>query len=45
MITPAQGENRVVAMRNGRVVEDAPIARMDADAIELIYGRNGGVAP
>jgi len=37
--------DRVVAMRNGRVVEDAPTARMDAHAIELIYGRNGGVAP
>jgi phosphonate transport system ATP-binding protein len=32
--------DRIVALRGGRVVEDAPAASVDARALEVIYGRN-----
>ena len=34
--------DRIVALRDGRVVEDAPAAKVDARTLELIYGKNGG---
>jgi phosphonate transport system ATP-binding protein len=37
--------DRIVALRDGRVVEDAPAATRNARALEAIYGRNGGVEP
>ncbi len=37
--------DRIVALRSGRIVEDAPAARVDAHAIDRIYGRNGGIEP
>jgi phosphonate transport system ATP-binding protein len=33
--------DRIVALRDGRVVEDAPIARLDVRSIEQIYERAG----
>ena len=33
--------DRIVALRAGTVVEDAPPSRLDARAIELIYERHG----
>ena len=33
--------DRILALRAGRVVEDAPVAGIDARAIEQIYERNG----
>jgi ABC-type phosphate/phosphonate transport system ATPase subunit len=33
--------DRIVALRSGRVVADAPAARLDAGAVEQIYERNG----
>jgi phosphonate transport system ATP-binding protein len=33
--------DRIVALRNGRIVADAPAARLDARSIEQIYARNG----
>ena len=33
--------DRILALRAGRVVEDAPVAHVDARAIEQIYERNG----
>ena len=33
--------DRILALRGGRVVEDAPLAGVDARAIEQIYERNG----
>ncbi|MGH7305181.1 MAG: hypothetical protein ACRELZ_18000 [Candidatus Rokuibacteriota bacterium] len=33
--------DRIVALRDGRIVEDAPAARLDTRAIEQIYERNG----
>ena len=37
--------DRIVALRDGRVVEDAPAASVDARALEVIYGRNGEAGP
>jgi phosphonate transport system ATP-binding protein len=34
--------DRIVALRDGRVVEDAPVGEMDSHALEMIYARNGG---
>jgi phosphonate transport system ATP-binding protein len=34
--------DRIIALRAGRVVEDAPAAQVDARVLESIYGRNGG---
>lgn len=34
--------DRIVALRDGRVVEDAPAARVDERVLEMIYGKNGG---
>jgi phosphonate transport system ATP-binding protein len=34
--------DRVVAMRDGRIVQDAPAAQVDAGALESIYARNDG---
>jgi phosphonate transport system ATP-binding protein len=34
--------DRIVALREGRIVEDVPAARLDARSIEQIYERNGG---
>jgi phosphonate transport system ATP-binding protein len=31
--------DRIIALRAGRVVEDAPAGRLDARALEQIYGR------
>ena len=36
--------DRIVALRAGRVVADAPAASLDPRAIEQIYSRNGGPA-
>ena len=36
--------DRIVALRDGRVVEDAPASRVDARALEAIYGRNGSAS-
>ncbi|HXA96338.1 MAG TPA: phosphonate ABC transporter ATP-binding protein [Candidatus Dormibacteraeota bacterium] len=36
--------DRIVALRAGRIVEDAPVGRVDAQAIERIYERNGEAA-
>jgi phosphonate transport system ATP-binding protein len=33
--------DRIVALRDGRIVEDAPAARLDVRAIEQIYERDG----
>jgi phosphonate transport system ATP-binding protein len=33
--------DRILALHAGRVVEDAPVAGVDARAIEQIYERNG----
>ena len=33
--------DRILALRAGRLVEDAPVADVDARAIEQIYERNG----
>ncbi len=32
--------DRIIALRTGRVVEDAPVGRLDAHALEQIYGRD-----
>ena len=37
--------DRIVALRDGRVVEDAPAARIDDRTLEMIYGRNGSARP
>ena len=37
--------DRIVALRDGRVVENAPASCMDDRVIELIYGKNGGAHP
>jgi phosphonate transport system ATP-binding protein len=37
--------DRIVALRAGRVVEDAPAGRIDDLTLELIYGKNGGGHP
>ena len=34
--------DRIVALRDGRIVEDAPAARIDERVLDMIYGRNGG---
>ena len=34
--------DRIVALRGGRIVVDAPASRLDARSIEQIYERNGG---
>jgi len=36
--------DRIVALRDGRVLQDAPVAEIDARAIEQIYARNGDAA-
>jgi ABC-type hemin transport system ATPase subunit len=36
--------DRLVALRQGEVIEDAPVASFDARAIEQIYERNGEAA-
>ena len=36
--------DRIVALRAGRIVEDAPAASVDARAIDQIYERAGGAA-
>ncbi len=36
--------DRIVALKNGRVVTDAPAARLDARAIDQIYARDGDAA-
>ena len=36
--------DRIVALRDGRVVEDAPAALVDDRALDQIYGKNGGAA-
>jgi ABC-type phosphate/phosphonate transport system ATPase subunit len=33
--------DRIVALRDGRIVEDAPVSQLDAKTIEQIYERNG----
>ena len=33
--------DRIVALRAGRVIADAPAASLDARAIEQIYAKNG----
>jgi phosphonate transport system ATP-binding protein len=33
--------DRIVALRNGRIVEDAPAGRLDGRSIEQIYERTG----
>ena len=33
--------DRILALRGGRVVEDAPVAGVDTRAIEQIYERTG----
>jgi ABC-type phosphate/phosphonate transport system ATPase subunit len=33
--------DRIVALRDGRIVEDAPASRLDTRTIEQIYERNG----
>lgn len=34
--------DRILALRQGRVVEDAPVSQLDPRSIEQIYQRNGG---
>ena len=34
--------DRIVALRAGRIVEDAPAAQIDERTLELIYSKNGG---
>jgi phosphonate transport system ATP-binding protein len=36
--------DRIVALRDGRVLQDAPVAEIDARAIEQIYARSGEAA-
>jgi phosphonate transport system ATP-binding protein len=36
--------DRIVALRDGRVFQDAPVAEIDARAIEQIYGSRGEAA-
>ena len=36
--------DRIVALRDGRVLQDAPVAEIDAWAIEQIYGSRGEAA-
>jgi len=36
--------DRIVALRAGRIIEDAPAASVDARAIDQIYERDGGAA-
>ena len=36
--------DRIVALRDGRVLQDAPMAEIDSRAIEQIYARNGDAA-
>ncbi len=37
--------DRIVALRDGCVVEDAPASRVDAHTLAVIYGRNGDARP
>jgi len=37
--------DRIVALRAGRVVQDAPVGSVDRRALERIYERNGGRGP
>ena len=36
--------DRIIALRAGRVVENAPVARLDARAFEQIYTRTGSIS-
>jgi len=36
--------DRIIALRAGRVIEDAPMARLDASAFEQIYARAGSAS-
>ena len=36
--------DRIVALRDGRIVEDAPAAQVDARTLETIYGKNDGAS-
>lgn len=36
--------DRIVALRDGRVLQDVPVAELDTRALEQIYGRNGDAA-
>lgn len=36
--------DRIVALRDGRVLQDAPVDEIDARAIEQIYARSGEAA-
>ena len=37
--------DRVIALRDGRIVEDAPASSIDERVLDAIYGRNGRASP
>jgi ABC-type phosphate/phosphonate transport system ATPase subunit len=39
-----QGDREIIALRPGRVIEDAPMARLNATAFEQIYARAESVS-